>query len=832
MERGWKISGNGKAILLGMGLTLAPAWLFTGAFAATAPTPPVAQPVVAIATPAQTAADFAPSPEVYAKLKTANGRTEFVQIFCVGCHNARLKTGGLVLDGMPTANLSDHADIWEDVIKRLGAGEMPPRQIKKRPDPQVAHTMVAGLIADLDKAAKQHPFTGRTVIRRLNRTEYGNAVRDLLDIDFPYTDDLPADSVASGFDNIGDALSLSPLLLENYLKVARRISDLAIGEGDPSTVTDRYPVTKSQAVWQGEGMPFETRGGILVKKYFPRDGDYELRAFLNDADLTPVEGVRLFHTRVHVGAGEHTFIATFPDRFADQEGPVPNLSGAGGAPLGGPVDVKGSAHRPTLMFLLDGKKVREFEIRGPNPGEAVSVQAGPPTMARAEITGPFNAGPPANTESRRHILICQPKNPSAEPACAKKIIATLLRRAWRRDVTPADIAPFTAAYAGARPHRDFAGAISIALRDILVSPDFLFRLEFDPRNAKPNQVYRVSDSDLASRLSFFLWSSIPDDRLLDLASRGQLHKRAVLDGEVRRMLADERSTTLIDNFAAQWLSLRDVPDAMPDATAYPEFDEALRDDFMTETRLFLRSIMRENRSVTDVINANYTFVNERLADLYGIPGVTGPNFRKVILPPDSPRGGILGMGAILMVTSHTNKTSPVLRGKWILTNILDSPPNPPPAGVPPLNLAPGANGKVLTTREQVERHRANPVCASCHSRMDPYGFSLENFDVIGRWRDKDDGGKVDATAILTNGETFAGPQGLRKMLASHPDTFVGATVTRMMTYALGRVLEAKDMPAARQIVHDAAPNYRFDDIVLGVVHSPPFLMKQAAGGQS
>jgi len=768
-----------------------------------------------------------PAPENSAKIRTAAGRAQFVQDYCIACHNARAKTGGLVLEGIAANPPPDHTEIWEKVIKRLGAGEMPPRTVTKRPDPALAQEMVAGLIQELDAAARKSPYAGRTVIRRLNRTEYANAVRDLLQLDFPYADQLPQDTVAAGFDNIGDALSMSPLLLETYLKVARRVGDLALGEGDASLVTERFPVTKSQAVWQGEGMPFGTRGGVRARMNFPRDGEYELRAFLNQVDLTPTEGVRFFHMRVPVKAGDHTFIVTFPERHAVTEGPVPNLDGSGGASLGGPVDAKGSAVRPTLIFLLDGKKLREFEISGPTAGEAVSIEAGPPTLARAEVTGPYNAGAAVDTKSRRAILVCRPKSAAAETPCARRILTGLLRRAWRRNVTQAEAAPFLASYAKARASRNFAGAISIALRDILVSPDFLFRLEFDAKGAKPGQAYRVNDFELASRLSFLLWSSIPDDRLLNVAAAGRLHEPAVLDREARRMLADVKADALVDNFAAQWLSLDEAKTALPDARAYPQFDAALRDAFITETKLFLRSIMRENRGVTDIFNANYTYLNNRLADLYGVPGITGPGFRRVQLAENSPRGGIAGMGSVLMLTSHADKTSPVLRGKWILTNLLDSPPNPPPAGVPPLNLAPDKNGRVMTTREQIERHRAAPLCATCHSRMDPLGFSLENFDVIGRWRDKDEGGPIDASAISAGGEAISGPAGLKKMLAAKPEIFVTAFTTRLMTYALGRPVEAQDMPQIRAIVRQSGPGWKFEDIVLGIIRSTPFRMKQA-----
>jgi len=787
--------------------------------------------VVMLATVMVAATVVPPEPQALARARTSAGRAEFIHTYCLDCHNARLKTAGLVLENVATDDLNDRATVWEKVIKRLGAEEMPPPAAARRPHPALSSAFRDSVIADLDAAARKHPFAGRTVIRRLNRTEYGNAVRDLLHLDFfAYAGDLPQDGSADGFDNIADSLSMSPVLLESYLKVGRKVSLLAIGEGDASPITERFPATKSQSAWQGEGMPFGTRGGILVRKYFPRDGEYDLRAVLNNPDLTPAEGVRFFHIRVPVTTGAHTFIVTFPQTLTEREGPVPNLNGAGGRALGGPVDPQGSATRPTVLFLLDGRKLKEFAIAGPSVSEsAFGARPGPPTVVRAEVSGPYHSGAPADTPSRKHIFICKPGNSSEEPVCAGKILTALLRRAWRRDVSPADVQPFQAAFAGYRRKNSFDVAIATALRDILVSPAFLFRLEFDPREAKPGQVYRVNHFDLASRLSFFLWSSIPDDRLLAVAAKGQLHTPSVLEGEARRMLSDARADSLMENFAGQSLGLADADHFQPDAKTYPEFDEGLRDAFKTEMRLFLRSIMREDRSVMDVINARYTFVDERLAALYGIPGVKGPGFRRVTLPADSPRGGVLGMGLVLMPTSHTAKTSPVYRGKWILANLLGSPPSPPPAGVPPLDIAP-VNGRVLTTREQVERHRTNPACASCHARMDPYGFSLENFDVIGRWRERDDGGAIDATATLANGRSFTGPGGLRKLLCENPEIFAGAMTARMMTYALGRSVEPGDMPAIRGILRAAAPDYKFDDIVLGVIRSTPFQMKTAEGG--
>ena len=815
------------------------ALLLAGCIAVAASDAVKAQPTMTAATgatQAQAAAAFAPGPETTARLKTPAGRTEFVQTYCVGCHNARAKTAGLVLEGLATDKLPEHAVIWEKVIKRLGAGEMPPRNALRRPDMAVSKAMVAELIAGLDQVAAKDPHVGHTVIRRLNRLEYGNAVRDLLNVDFPYSAELPQDGGAEGFDNIADALSISPVLLDSYLKVARKMSNLALGQADPSPITEQFFATKSQAAWQ-DGMPFGTRGGVLVKKYFPRDGEYDLRAFLLPANLSPLEGVRFFHARVPVKTGPHTFIVTFPQARAQAEGPVPDLSGLGGPSSGGPLDAHGSAVHPRILFLLDGKVFRQFDVGAPSASEAaLGAAAGPPILGRAEITGPYNVGPPADTASRRHVLVCTPRTRAQEGPCANRILSSLLRRAWRRDVSARDVQPFAATFRKSRAGGDdFSSAIAVALRDILVSPAFLFRLEFDPAGAKPGQAFAVNDFELASRLSFFLWSAPPDDALLNLAAHRQLRNRAVLDGQVRRMLADQKSNALIDNFAGQWLGIRnsdhDLEGFTPDTAAYGAYDKALGDAFATEARLFLQSVMRENRSVMDVLTANYSFLNERLADNYGIAGVKGPGFRRVTFPAGSPRGGILGMGAFLMPNSHPATTSPVYRGKWILTYLMNSPPSPPPPGVPPLDAAP-RDGKVLTIRQQMERHRANPVCATCHSRMDPYGFSLENFDVMGRWRDTDSGSgtAIDARADLVSGLNFTGPAGLKQNLAASPEVFVGATIARMMTYALGRPLEALDQPTVRGIVNQTrAGNYRFADIVLGIVHSAPFQKKQVEG---
>jgi hypothetical protein len=751
-------------------------------------------------------------------------REALLNQYCLQCHNSKLKSGNLVLEGISPADPSAHPEIWEKVVRKINAGEMPPPKLP-RPDAAAVQAFTSELISDLDAAARRKPYAGRPLIRRLNRTEYANAVRDLLAIELPIAAELPQDGIAAGFDNIADALSMSPLLLEQYLKVARKVSELAVGTRDPAPVSEIYPATETQAVWQGEGMPFGSRGGIRVNHYFSHDGEYQLRAFLEKQSLTPTEGVRFFRTAVHLNAGLHTVIVTFPDEFAEREGPVSDVSGPGGAARGGPLDLLGTAIRPTIDFRVDGRRVKLFEIGGMTSGEsAFDGQPGPPSLGRIEIAGPYHPTGVSETPSRKRIFICRPANATDENACATSILSGIVRRAFRREIAAADLKPFLSTYSATRQKHSFEESIAAAIRDVLLAPDFLFRLEFDRPGAAPGAAEQVSESELASRLSFFLWSTIPDDSLLETAKSGKLRGR--IDREVSRMLDDERTATLAGNFAEQWLGLRGLRDVKPDPQVYPGFDSTLAHAFQTETRLFVRNLIQENRSILDLLRADYTFLDERLARHYGIEGVTGPGFRRVTLPPGTHRGGLLTHGSILMLTSHTTKTSPVLRGKWILENLLNSPPPPPPGNVPPLDESP-ANGRKLTNREQVERHRNNAACASCHSRIDPLGFALENFDGIGRWRTKDEGSEIDASGSLPGGESFSGTQGLQNLLLNHSGDFARAAVERLMTYALGRELDARDQPAVRQVLRSTEPNgYRFSDLIVAIVKSVPFQVRQ------
>ncbi|MBM3725717.1 MAG: DUF1592 domain-containing protein [Acidobacteria bacterium] len=769
---------------------------------------------------------LSPLVAVFLSPLAAAAADSFTGKYCLGCHSAAARSGGFVLENASAAEIPRDAAIWEKAVKRVRAREMPPAGA-----PQPAGTEAAAFLRTvtgaLDEAAVRKPYAGRAVIRRLNRTEYTNAVRDLLDIDLPLAAELPQDQMAAGFDNIADALTLSPLLLEHYLKVARRVSGLAAGTGDASPVMEIFPARGSQATWLGEGMPYGTRGGIRVTHYFPRTGDYDLRAFLARESLTPLEGVRFFRMRLTgVTAGSHNVVVTFPDEFALREGPVSDVGGPGGDPLGGPLDVLGTAVRPRLEFRLDGRRVKLFEIRGMNAGEAAfDGQPGPPALARIEIAGPYNAKPGGDTPSRRRLFPCRPET-GPEAACVERILKPLARRAFRRDVDAAAMAPFLAAYARARKTQDFESSISAAVREILLAPDFLFRLEFDAAGGEPGAAQPVTGFELASRLSFFLWSSIPDDALLDAAGSGNLLTPGGLARQTRRLLADERSEALADQFAAQWLGLGALAGVEPDRTVFPAYDRGLKTGFQTETRLFLTSLIRENRPVLDLINARHTYLNDRLAAHYGVPGVTGPGFRRVALAPESGRGGVLTQGSVLMLTSHATRTSPVVRGKWILDNLLNSPPPPPPATVPPLDESP-RDGKKLSTRQQVERHRAQPGCAGCHSRIDPLGFALENYDVLGRYRTHDGDEAIDPASPLSTGVMISGAGGLREHLASRAQELAHATVERLLTYALGRELDARDQPTVRRIVGQTERDgYRFQDLVVATVQSVPFRYRQ------
>jgi uncharacterized protein DUF1592/uncharacterized protein DUF1588/uncharacterized protein DUF1585/uncharacterized protein DUF1587/uncharacterized protein DUF1595/cytochrome c len=747
--------------------------------------------------------------------------------YCTGCHNQRVKTAGLMLDTMDVATVGDHAEAWEKVVRKLRGGLMPPSGMA-RPDEATRESLVSWLETELDTAAATHPNPGRTeTFHRLNRAEYRNAVRDVVALDIDVASLLPGDSASYGFDNMAGALKVSESLMERYLSAARKISRAAVGEAPPAVAAEIYNV--SPALLQNdriEGLPFGTRGGTLIHHLFPRDAEYVFRFDLanltNGAELDFTldgERVKLFTVK----GGQRAVDADGNEASENLEVRV--------AVKAGPRDV-GAAFLKSPSVLTEANR-RPFL----NPTVSRPTTS---SLRRVTITGPFDSSGAGDTPSRRRIFLCHPASakgfgasrpavpdPASDARCARTILSTLARRGFRRQVGDDDVKILLTAYDEARAHGDFEAGIERGLQQLLVSPEFLFRVETDPPNAGTN--YRISNVELASRLSFFLWSSVPDDELLDVAIQGRLTGPAVLEHQVRRMLADSRSEALTANFAGQWLQLRNLGAVTPSAVLFPDFDDTLREGFRRETELFFDSIVREDRSALDLLSADYTFVNDRLARQYGIPNVKGSHFRRVTLT-DANRRGLLGQGSILTITSQPVRTSPVFRGKWILENILGTPPPAPPPNVPALPEKTGVYAdKMPSMRERMSQHRANPACASCHAMIDPLGFGLEHFDPVGQWRDVDElYGPIDASGVLPDGSTFSGVSGLRAALLKRPDRFVGTLTEKLLTYALGRGLEYYDIPAVRKIVHDTeGSHYKLSAVVLGIVQSLPFQMRRA-----
>jgi mono/diheme cytochrome c family protein len=757
--------------------------------------------------------------------------------YCVTCHNTRIKTAGLALDALDVEQVSEHTDIWEKVVRKLRTGAMPPVG-RPRPDKALSDSVASWLEARLDRAALEHPNPGRPTLHRLNRVEYRNAIRDMFALEIDAASLLPADSAAYGFDNNADALSLSPVLAERYLGAAVKISQMALGHvrGSQSPETVFVPTDRNQGTRLSDDLPWGSRGGLAIRFDFPVGGEYLFQLRLKESGADGgIMGLTAEAQQLDVSldrARVWTTIVGGPD-IAKERGDQRTKKVLDALQFR--VPVKAGSHlvqayfaQKTSAFLEDlfDPYLRRDPYRAGN---------GEPGISSLTISGPTasDATAIADSPSRRQLLVCRPTALADETACAKKIIANAARRAYRRHVTDEDLrTPMVRYRDGSREGgggaTSFEHGLELALRSILVSPNFLFRFEDQPESAAPDTPYRITDVELASRLSFFLWSSIPDDELLSVAEKNSLHNPAVLERQVTRMLTDPRSDALASNFAGQWLHIRNVSGFRPSPESFFHFDDNLRQAFETETSLFFSSIVRENRSVLDLLDADYTFLNERLARHYGIAGVYGERFRRVSLPPDSVRRGLLGQGSILTDTSRANRTSPVIRGKWILENIFGTPPPAPPANVPELKEERNP-AKVLPMREQMAQHRENPVCASCHAQMDELGFALENFDAIGEWRAVDAAGsRIDPTAKLPDGTTFTGPVELRKVLLTHADDFLTTLTEKLLTYALGRGLDSADAPAVRQIKRDAAPsNYRFASLVQGIVRSTPFQMRMA-----
>ncbi len=748
----------------------------------------------------------------------------FVQTYCTSCHNPRLKSGGVSLSAADAATPDLDAELWERVVRKVRTGMMPPQQAP-RPDPAVRHAFVSHLETVLDTAAARTPHVVPSFIHRMNRAEYANAIRDLLDLEVDATSMLPPDDSGYGFDNIADTLGVSPILVESYLRAAGKISALAVGDTSPGASSQTYRVRQdaSQDV-HSEGLPIGTVGGLLARAAIPVDGEYVLAVKLYRTNTSVVRGLESVHQVDITVDGERVHLGTF----------------------GGDADFKASLENPTTAGdAIDARLVVRLPLRaGPRSIGAAFLEvptissmrlqpfvrssidtldpAGHPHIDTLTITGPIGAARPGDTPSRRRVFTCTPRSAADELPCAKTILSTLARRAYRRPVTAKDLSPLMSFFDTGRRAGGFEKGIQVALQRLLADPGFAFRAERQSPIAPAGVPYRVSDVDLASRLSFFLWSSIPDDRLVLLASQGRLSDPAILRGEVVRMLADAKANALVKNFASQWLYLRNLRNQVPNSVEFPDFDDNLRRSFQTEAEMFFESVVREDRNVLDLMTANYTFVNERLARHYGIRGVYGSHFRRVTLQEPS-RYGLLGKGAILMVTSHADGTSPVVRGKWVLDNLLGAPPPAPPANVPPLPDQGSGGGQPLTMRQRLEKHRENPVCASCHAVMDPIGFSMENFDAVGAWRTHDSGTPIDPTGQMRDGTPLDGVVALRRALLRDPSLFVGTLTEKLLTYALGRGLTYDDMPVVRATVRDAASaDYRFSSLVIGIVKSAPF----------
>ncbi|HEY7447015.1 MAG TPA: DUF1592 domain-containing protein [Vicinamibacterales bacterium] len=751
--------------------------------------------------------------------------------YCVTCHNQRVKTAGLTLDTLDLNQLSNHAEVWEKVIRKLRGGMMPPQGLP-RPDNVTLEGFVTWLESSVDRETAGKPNPGRASLHRLNRTEYQNAIRDLLDLEIDARAYLPADDESYGFDNIADVLKVSPSLLEQYLVASHKISSLAVGDPDTTPISQFHRVPPDRAQDDHiEGLPLGTRGGSLIRHTFPLDATYEFTVKLTRNIVGYITGLEFPHELEISVDGERVFLAPVGGE-ADNRMSDENMSAAADKideRLKTRIPVRAGPRTVTVAFIRKNSSESDEPLQPHARDHDLQNMNGIPLIDYVDIRGPFEATGLGDTPSRRRIFVCRPASARDELPCARKILSTLARRAYRRPVLDADVNGLITFYQAGRKGRDFDAGIRHALRLILASPQFLFRAELDAPTTPAGAVSRVSDLELASRLSFFLWSSIPDDELVNVAAQGKLKDQAILAAQVRRMLADARSQALVQNFAGQWLFLRNLQSHLPDGQVFPNFDDNLRDAFRRETELLFESIIREDRNVLDLLTADYTFVNERLARHYGIPNVYGTRIRRVRLT-DENRRGLLGHASILTVTSYPNRTSPVLRGKWILENIMGTPPPAPPPNVPALEETPD-HGKALTVRERTEEHRKNPACASCHRVMDPLGFSLENFDAVGRWRTKEAAGAVDASGQLANGTNITGPVSLRQALMKRPDQFVGTMTEKMLTYALGRGLEYYDMPVVRAIVRQAErQEYRFSALVTGIVTSPPFQLRAATEG--
>ncbi len=755
--------------------------------------------------------------------------------YCLACHNERVKTAGLTLEKLDPNRIGDNAEVWEKVLLKLRVGVMPPQGLPQ-PDAATREATVSWLSAALDANAANHPNPGHPSVHRLNRAEYANAIRDLLALNIDANGLLPADDPAYGFDNIGEVLGFSQALLEQYASAAAQIATLAVGDASdivPGGLVFRAPADLSQDK-HNEGLPLGTIGGFVARPTLPLDGTYEIKATLFKTNLGLIRGLEFPRQLLFLVDGQRVFATTIGGE-KDYQGLMLNQTRWGDdlearlvirLPLtAGPHEI-GAA----LAQRSEVENSRRLQAFLRTTSDTSETLIGPPHVETLTVTGPFNSTGPGETPSRKKIFVCRPAKPSEEDACATKILTTIVHRAYRGTETPADLEELLKFYRDGRRGGSFDRGINLALQRALAGPKFLLRIERDPEGPA-GTVGRISDLELASRLSFFLWSSIPDEALLKAARDGQLSKPGMLEQQVRRMLADPKSEALIDNFAGQWLQLRNLRSAFPDSREFPNFDDQLRQAFRRETELLFDSVVHEDRNVLDLLTADYTFLNERLAKHYGVPNVYGDQFRRVAVTDDT-RRGLLGQGSILTVTSHADRTSPVVRGKWILDTLLGAPPPPPPPNVPPLKESKDLP-RPMTMRERMEQHRANPVCATCHKMLDPLGFSLENYDAVGAWRVREGRAPVDATGVFVDGSKVSGPVEVRAAILRHPENFVTNLTQKLMIYGLGRGIDYHDLPAVRGIVRESAgQDYRFSALVMGIVKSMPFQNRMKAADES
>ena len=751
-----------------------------------------------------------------------------VSKFCVDCHNDADRTADLTFESRDLADVAAHADVWEKVIRKVQVGMMPPPDAP-HPDETSRRALVSTLAKQLDEAARANPNPGRPALHRLNRSEYANAVHDLLDLTVDPATLLPPDDSAYGFDNVADVLGVSATLMEQYVSAAGKVSSLAVGDPDVSLAAEVYTIPQDASQDKHvEGLPFGTVGGVLATPTIQVAGDYELSATFFRTNLGVLRGLEYEHTLEYAVDGERVHLTTLggPDDWAANLENNTLIADEIEERAKARVTLTAGPHEITAAWLKKSDAIDPVRATRPvRSSHDTRDPLGIPHLSTFTLAGPFEPAGAGDTPSRRKLFTCTPAA-GTEEQCAREIIAGLVDSAYRGQGSDADVERLMAFWREGSRQRDFDRGIQVALQRVLASPKFVFRVEREPADVLAGSAYRLTDLELASRLSFFLWSSIPDEELLEVAADNRLRDPAVLEAQVRRMLADPKSARLVANFAGQWLYLRNLSNHQPNSMVFPDFDDNLRQAFRQEAELFFESIVREDRNVLDLMTADYTFVNERLAKHYGIPDVYGSSFRRVTLT-DEARRGLLGKGAILTVTSHATRTSPVVRGKWILDNILNAPPPPPPADVPPLPED-EESGRVLSMRERMEAHRANPVCANCHQLFDPIGLAMESFDAVGRLRERDGGSlgvPIDASGQLMDGTQVDGVVSLRRALLRQPELFVGTVVEKLMTYALGRGVGAHDMPAVRAIIREAAAqDYRFSAIVLGIVESMPFTM--------